>query len=131
MVWIYCAYLGAVLGGYVPTMFSHPSAKHREDVYFKTVFELIDTADAKLLVADQPLAEKLQRELNQRDGALAVVSLEQAIGEILTGDAIDLQVSTQAADIVFLQYSSGTTGLKKAVAIIHNALWWRLKMGLK
>jgi fatty-acyl-CoA synthase len=120
----YAAYLGALLAGYVPTMFAFPSPKLSEHEYFKSFTSLLNISEARLVVT--------YPELRQRMGEIAVTlpdtcmvwstqRVEDACGAYHPPAAVDPQACA------FLQFSSGTTGLKKGVAISHAALLWQIE----
>lgn len=121
---LYVAFTGALLGGMVPAMFAFPSPKFSEQEYFKTIGQLIQNAHPKILLTFHELKDKLKK---------AVTSVPDFAGiytpEDLSPSANPIAVETESNPdaIAFLQYSSGTTGLKKGVAISHRALLWQIE----
>src|SRR6185437_6961879 len=106
---LYSAYIGALLGGFVPAMFAYPSPKFSEDEYFRTVGALLANAAAKLLVTYPELAEALAaREQDALGGVPIVKPTDVAATQ---RSFVPLEASPDRT--AFLQYSSGTTGLKK------------------
>ncbi len=132
---LYAAYLGAICCGVVPAMFAHPSPKVSEQDYFRTVGTLLGNSKARLLVTYPqlvPALAELVDRLPTFDGVLAPDDLRhancsepKAWPDVV--DTITPGVAAGPDDTAFLQYSSGTTGLKKGVAISHRALLWQIR----
>jgi len=117
---LYAAYLGALQIAAVPTMFAFPSAKLSEDVYFRSIHQLLDNAGGSLIATYPELATKLVASGVKHDLILTPSEVSSAGAEAAFED-----VSADA--VAFLQYSSGTTGLKKGVAVTHRALLWQVR----
>jgi len=117
---LYAAYLGALLGGLVPTMFAFPSPKFSEEVYFQTIGALLDNADAHIIVTYSELASSLREKASGVIHDTIIVTPLDISDEPIIGDRLPLSVTPDS--IAFLQYSSGTTGVKKGVAVSHQAL---------
>jgi acyl-CoA synthetase (AMP-forming)/AMP-acid ligase II/acetyltransferase-like isoleucine patch superfamily enzyme/acyl carrier protein len=118
---LYAAYLGALLGGQTPTMFAFPSPKFSEQEYFRTIDALLTQAQGRIFVTYTALARKLEGE-----GMLgtAAVATPADIADI---PVVEPTLRPSDADRpAFLQYSSGTTGIKKGVTVSHRALLWQI-----
>lgn len=120
---IYTAFLGALLGGFVPAMFAFPSPKHSETAYFTTIGDLIDSAAPRLLVVYPELGNRLF-DIGNLGSQVKILFPADAS---MIGGIKHIKPVLQPDDIAFLQYSSGTTGLKKGVAISHRALLWQIE----
>ena len=120
---LYAAYVGALLGGHVPAMFAFPSPKFSEQEYFKTIDRLLANAGPDLLVVYPELRDKLEPVVEQVGGGTQTVTADA----LPAGDAgLPAPVEVAPDAVAFLQYSSGTTGLRKGVAITHRALLWQV-----
>ena len=120
---LYAAYLGAVLGGFVPAMFAFPSQKLSPEAYFKTVGQLIRSADARLIVTYPQLQMDLA-EVLAKDGLAVPIC---TAGDVDTREPfLPIAPPADPDAMAFLQYSSGTTGLKKGVGITHRCLIWQV-----
>src|SRR5215472_13961257 len=119
---LYASFVGAVLGGIVPAMFAFPSPKFSHEAYFKTIGALVDNAQPSALVVYPELRSQLS---DMIDTSLAVIVPAEVSVE--TDELPQITTAVDPNDTVFLQYSSGTTGLKKGVAISHRALMWQIE----
>jgi acyl-CoA synthetase (AMP-forming)/AMP-acid ligase II/acetyltransferase-like isoleucine patch superfamily enzyme/acyl carrier protein len=120
---LYGAYLGALLGGQVPAMFAFPSPKFSEQEYFRNVGTLIETAHSRMLITYPELAEKLARRRRAALGSAQLVTPDALSGR---DGPSPPAAEPRRDDVAFLQYSSGTTGIKKGVAVSHRALLWQV-----
>jgi acyl-CoA synthetase (AMP-forming)/AMP-acid ligase II/acyl carrier protein len=118
---LYAAFFGAVLADAVPAMFAFPSPKFDESEYFKTFGALIDNAEAALVVVYPELEGKVRASLAGRLAPPAVCTVRD-----LAATAGAVAPAAAPGDVAFLQYSSGTTGIKKGVAITHRAALWQI-----
>jgi acyl-CoA synthetase (AMP-forming)/AMP-acid ligase II/acyl carrier protein len=128
---VYAAFTGALLANLVPSMFAHPSPKQSAHDYVRTLRTLMAGAAPSALVTAPALAERLPALLRDVSPAPALVSPED-VGvddvdtRMATAEAFASSAASRPEDVAFIQYSSGTTGLKKAVAITHQALLWQI-----
>jgi acyl-CoA synthetase (AMP-forming)/AMP-acid ligase II len=118
---LYCAFFGAMLGGQVPSMLAVPSFKLNPDHYRHELQALLQRIHAGALITDTETAEHL--ELRQRGlGDTRLILADEVLGSAAIPDA---QVS--ADDLVLLQHSSGSTGLKKGVALSNRSVLWQVR----
>ncbi|MFT5319481.1 MAG: fatty-acyl-CoA synthase, partial [Chlamydiales bacterium] len=123
---LYTSFLGAVFSGMTPSMFSFPSSKHSKEVYFQTIEILIQQANPSLIVTYPELREEFHRynpKLFRKDLFLSIPEKQSS------PDTFSLDLCKETGDEpapAFYQYSSGTTGIKKSVAIDHEILLWQI-----
>lgn len=113
----HAAFLGAMLAGCAPAFLPQPSAKQDHATYWAQHRIVFQFARAALVVApDARLAEVAACAEGSGTRAVAVSTVERHVRE--TGP-----IDPPPADAVaLLQHSSGTTGLKKGVALTHAAI---------
>ena len=112
----YAAYLGAMLQGLVPSFLAHSSAKQDAASYWRqhrTVMEFC--RPALVLVGDELLASMQKCTAGSGATVIPLGAVAQhapvAPSELPPGNAICL-----------LQFSSGTTGLRKAVSLSYDSI---------
>jgi acyl-CoA synthetase (AMP-forming)/AMP-acid ligase II len=114
---LFCAFFGAVLGGQVPSILAVPSFKLNSDHYREELQALLERIDARVVVTDSATASFL---------GMAKPRLGKA--SILLADKLPVSAapipdpSIGPEDLVLLQHSSGSTGLKKGVALSNRAV---------
>lgn len=112
---LYGSFLGAMLGGFVPSFMPCPSAKQDPEIYWGSHRQLFDRVRPAVLVAsratlDQMAANGLDLQLTE---AIALEEVRPAL-------AVPRPPSPDS--IALLQHSSGTTGQKKGVALSYRAI---------
>jgi fatty-acyl-CoA synthase len=120
---LYAAYVGAILGAFVPAMFAFPSPKFSEAEYFRTLDALCANAGARMFVTYDQLSVRLKARGLHAAGC-QVRNPSDRRGPSASQPRHSPPVDPDAP--AFLQYSSGTTGIKKGVAVSHRALLWQL-----
>ncbi len=115
---LYTSYLGALLGGYCPAYFAQPSEKIDAACYRASVQVLLQVIGGDFVVSSREIFGRLDLKVPRGlfdDGAR------------FHGTENLPRVSAPAPEApLFLQFSSGTTGLKKCVAVRADDLLWQV-----
>ena len=110
---LYGSFFGAMLGGFVPSFMPCTSPRQSPAIYWPSHRTLVERIAPSLVVADRAT-------LAEMAGNGLVPPRSLAIEEVAPADA-DWSIPPSDA-IGLLQHSSGTTGLKKGVALCYDAL---------
>lgn len=110
------AFIGAMMIGAVPSLMPLPSAKQHPRVYWSSHRRLLDRIRPRVLLTDRDHAAQLQDNGLAKEGR-TIIALQEG-----DGDLTPPSVRIDAGDIALLQHSSGTTALKKGVALSHAAI---------
>ncbi len=110
------AFVGAMMVGAVPSLMPLPSAKQHPSVYWPSHQKLLDRIQPRLLLTDRENAVQMT------DHGMADGRTILAIEDLRGGIALAARAEASGADIALLQHSSGTTSLKKGVALSHDAI---------
>src|SRR5712691_6807700 len=114
---LYCALFGAMLGGHVPALLPVPSFKLDPAYQAAELDALARHIGAAVLVTDAPTAGRLEGTGVDLSHLRVVLCDRLAPAEVPIPDA-----RASEDDIALLQHSSGSTGLKKGVALTHRAV---------
>ena len=118
---LYSAFFGAILGGFVPTMLAVPSFKLNPEYYRQELLALLRRIEARALITDTATAEHLS--LVGGVGPRLEESTRLVLADRLTPEQCSPpDLSVRPDDPVLLQHSSGSTGLKKGVALSNAAV---------
>jgi len=118
---LYCAFFGAILGGQIPSMLAVPSFKLNPDHYRHELEALLQRSHAGAVVTDAETAEHLGLKAHGL-GATRLILADAVVG---TAPIPDTRVRPD--DVVLLQHSSGSTGLKKGVALSNRSVLWQVR----
>lgn len=108
------AFVGALIGGFVPAFLAPFTERQQLDQFSRTVSGVIDYARPGAIVASPGFARELVP-----PGTPLVLADEAAAVE---GEPERPWAEPAADDIAFMQFSSGTTGLRKGVMLQHRAV---------
>lgn len=107
--------LGAARAGLHPTIFSHPSVKQATAKYVATIPLLLRAAGVDVLIADGAMADLIDTSFP--DHGLRVFRLPQTLSR-----SAPIGADPPSPDFQFIQYSSGTTGIRKGIRIEERML---------
>lgn len=117
---LYASFLGALLGEYVPAMYAFPSIKFSYEEYFKSFKALLQNTQPSYIVTYSELKDKLDLFIDD-----IPIGIPENV-DVTSYGPLESKGAREPADIAFLQYSSGTTGIKKGVAISSEAILWQI-----
>jgi fatty-acyl-CoA synthase len=112
------AFLGCVRAGYIAVPLYPPLTLGQLASWAETTTRMLATARASLLLADSPVAYTLRALRDQVPSVRDVVTIEDLPdgGELPVGAVSD-------GDVVFLQFTSGSTSAPRGVRVTHGSLW--------
>ena len=129
------AFWGALWCGAIPSMFPTLTEKLDPDIYMHSMAELARLSEVRAIFTtdefEPQLAERVPCQVfGSEHLARSVVMANGSRSERSPAGAqsknahpsTSLRSAQDASDIVFLQHSSGTTGLQKGVALSHDAV---------
>ena len=110
------SFIASMFCGLIPAYFAYPSPKQKEDVFARNLSVLIESnKKIKLIICDEKFYNSISRFMDK------VVVVE----EVFYSNEIDInlfKLNMQDEEICFIQFSSGTTGLKKSVKVSIKSL---------
>ena len=108
------AFVGAILAGLRPCILAFPTPKLDRTRWAAAIRALVGTTEAKLVIT----YDDLVADLRGLTGA-GVVTVAELDGASASVSGVP---RARPDDLAFLQFSSGTTGLQKGVALTHAAV---------
>lgn len=114
---LYGAFLGAMEGGAVPAFLPLPSRKQDPELYWRDQQALLARIGARVVIATRAALAEASRHLDL--GGISLVDADAVMARAPSPIAVHCGAPDEVA---LLQHSSGTTGLKKGVALSHRAV---------
>jgi acyl-CoA synthetase (AMP-forming)/AMP-acid ligase II len=107
--------LGVMRAGGIASIFTHPSEKIASAVYSEKLRHVVETFHPRAIVTTQAYFADVEAAVGEDT---EIVLFEAATGG--AGEAASRWQDVSERDIAMIQYSSGSTGLQKAVALSHD-----------
>lgn len=114
---LYGAFFGALLAGLVPSYMPCTSPRQDPAIYWSSHQELMDRTSPAAIVADRSTFSEMRHAGLRSETAHNIV-----IDDIPQGTVRVAAMARAGGDTALLQHSSGTTGLKKGVALSYDAI---------
>jgi fatty-acyl-CoA synthase len=109
-------FVGCMKAGLIPCFLPFPSVKQDATLYWKAHEELIRRIRPALVIVYREVLEGMTALLGELTGIVI------DIAELMEQPAEWSERELQEDDVALLQHSSGTTGLKKGVALSYNEI---------
>jgi len=115
---LFACFLGAMMAGAIPSIIPPPTPKQRAELFWASHNELFHLSMPRAILLSEAIAIAYREYLPAFADRLRVV--EEILADKTLGPAG--RILADSGDIAFLQHSSGTTALKKGVALTHDAV---------
>ena len=112
---LYGAFFGAMLGGMIPAFMPCSSPRQDPDLYWRSHDQLLRKIRPEAIVADASTADEMRR------AGLPLEATAVVLVETIAPAPLEMRF-VEEETIALLQHSSGTTGLKKGVALSYAAI---------
>ncbi len=116
----YPAFLGAMRAGLVPSFLPYPTAKQDPELYWKSHKALFERINPACILAYEDIVPWLH-DIRPSDQC-TILDIESFSGRSSIQALPRMPDELDPKHIAFLQHSSGTTGLKKGVALTYEAV---------
>ncbi len=113
---LHAAFLGALLVGAVPGYLAVPSDKQDPDLFWASYESLVERISPRLMLVSPDIT------LRGEIGTHVVIDEPLEALEGTAGELIASYADSDPSAVALLQHSSGTTGLKKGVALTHDQI---------
>jgi fatty-acyl-CoA synthase len=117
---LYTTYLGTMLAGAVPCFLPFPNPKQDPVLYWESHEKVFERTQAKCVVTYSGLVQDVGAMVTE--SGMHVFDIDELARLELAGRAPDPAGFQDDDGVALLQHSSGTTGLKKGVALSYGAI---------
>jgi acyl-CoA synthetase (AMP-forming)/AMP-acid ligase II len=118
------AFAGAMLLGAVPAILAYPNFKVEPSKYRAGISGVMSNLNARLLLLDEAFPPELLDAISSEKGPEILQA--SRLCQAPTAELV-VRHSARPDDLAFIQFSAGTTGLQKGVALSHGAVLRQLR----
>jgi acyl-CoA synthetase (AMP-forming)/AMP-acid ligase II len=112
---LYAAFLGAMTAGVTPSFMPCPTPKQDPKLYWASHLKLLERVGDCTIVSDSHHIAQM------REAGIAGSRIID-VADVQPSDIRNMSAALEPDEIAFLQHSSGTTGLKKGVALTNRVI---------